>query len=97
MSVLHGFFCSISGLKTNCFRIYISGNCFRDFAIFKDICNENIKYAGAIVARKGKIDPSSIETALTGSGKHSFSIDFMKDYCSEDSGDADLFNVIIAE
>ncbi len=69
----------------------------RIFAIFKDICNENIKYAGAIVARKGKIDPSSIETALTGSGKHSFSIDFMKDYCSEDSGDADLFNVIIAE
>lgn len=64
------------------------------FAIFKDMCNENIKYAGAIKAAKGKIDPSSIETALTGTGKHSFSIDFMKDYCDEN---VDLFSVIVAE
>ncbi len=64
------------------------------FAIFKDVCNENIKYAGAIVANKGKIDPSSIETALTGTGKHSFDIDFMKDYCEDG---ADLFSVIVAE
>lgn len=67
------------------------------FVIFKDLCNENIKYAGAIVAKKGKIDPSSIETTLTGTGKHSFDIDFMKDYCSEDGEDADLFHVIVAE
>ena len=66
------------------------------FAIFKDLCSENLKYAGAIVAKKGKLDPSSIETALTGTGKHSFDIDFMKDYCSEDD-DADLFSVIVAE
>ena len=64
------------------------------FAIFKDICNENIKYAGVIVANKGKIDPSSINTALTSTGKHSFAIDFMKDYCDDD---ADLFSVIISE
>lgn len=64
------------------------------FAIFRDQCNENIKYAGSIVAKKGKIDPSSIETALTSTGKHSFDIDFMKDYCDED---ADLFSVIVAE
>ena len=64
------------------------------FAIFKDVCNENIKYAGAIVANKGKIDPSSIETALTGTGKHSFDIDFMKNYCEDG---ADLFSVIVAE
>lgn len=64
------------------------------FAIFKDMCNENIKYAGSIVAKKGKIDPSSIDTAFTATGKHSFAIDFMKDYCDED---ADLFSVIIAE
>lgn len=64
------------------------------FAIFKDMCNENIKYAGVIKAAKGKIDPSSIETALTGTGKHSFDIDFMKDYCDED---VDLFSVIVAE
>lgn len=64
------------------------------FAVFKDMCNENIKYAGVIKAAKGKIDPSSIETALTGTGKHSFNIDFLKDYCDED---VDLFSVIVAE
>lgn len=64
------------------------------FVIFKDQCNENIKYAGAVVAKKGKIDPSSIDTALTATGKHSFAIDFMKDYCDED---ADLFSVIVAQ
>lgn len=65
------------------------------FAIFRDMCNENIKYAGIVVARKGKIDPSSIETALSSTGKHSFDIDFMKDYCA-DEGDDDLFSVVIA-
>lgn len=64
------------------------------FAIFKDQCNENIKYAGSIVAKKGKIDPTSVDTALTSTGKHSFAIDFMKDYCDEES---DLFSVIVAE
>lgn len=67
------------------------------FAIFRDVCNENIKYAGAIVATKGKIDPSSIETALTGTGKHSFDIDFMKDYCDDSIDGVDLFSVIVAE
>lgn len=64
------------------------------FAIFRDQCNENIKYAGAIVATKGKLDPSSIDTALTATGKHSFAVDFMKDYCDES---ADLFSVVISE
>lgn len=67
------------------------------FAIFKDMCNENIKYAGVIKAAKGKIDPSSIETALTGTGKHSFDIDFMKDYCDDSLDGIDLFSVIVAE
>lgn len=66
------------------------------FAIFRDMCNENVKYAGVVVARKGKIDPSSIETALSSTGKHSFDIDFMKDYCAEDE-DSDLFSVIVAQ
>lgn len=65
------------------------------FAVFRDMCNDNIKYAGVIRAARGRIDPSSIETALTGTGKHSFDIDFLKDYCSGD--DADLFSVIVAE
>lgn len=64
------------------------------FAIFKDQCNENIKYAGTIISKKGKIDPTSIDTALTATGKHSFAIDFMKDYCDED---ADLFSIVVSE
>lgn len=64
------------------------------FAIFRDQCNENIKYAGAVVAKKGKIDPSSVDTTLTATGKHGLAIDFMKDYCDDD---ADLFSVIVAE
>lgn len=67
------------------------------FAIFRDQCNDNIKYAGVIKAAKGKIDPSSIETALTGTGKHSFDIDFMKDYCDDSLDGVDLFSVIVAE
>lgn len=63
------------------------------FAIFKDICNANIKYAGAIVARKGQLDPTSVEVALTSTGKHSFTINFNKDYCDEDE---ELFSVILA-
>ena len=62
-------------------------------AIFRDQCNENIKYAGTIVAVKGKIDPSQIEIALTSTGKHGVDIDFFKDYCDDE---ADLFTIIIA-
>lgn len=64
------------------------------YAIFRDTCNENVKYAGTIVAKKGKLDPSQIDIALTSTGKHAFTVKFMKDYCAED---ADLFSIIIAE
>lgn len=64
------------------------------FAIFRDVCNENIKYAGTIISPKGKIDPSSMDLNLTATGKHGFAIDFMKDYCDPD---ADLFSIILAE
>lgn len=64
------------------------------FALFRDPCNENLKYAGSIVSKRGKIDASSIETALTSTGKHSFAVDFMKEYCSDDEN---LFNVILAK
>lgn len=63
------------------------------YAMFRDKCNENLKVAGVIVAAKGKIDASSVDTSLTATGKHSFAIDFMKDYCDPD---ADLFSVILA-
>lgn len=51
------------------------------------MCNDNIKYAGVIRAARGRIDPSSIETALTATGKHSFDIEFLKDYCSGDDAE----------
>lgn len=65
------------------------------YAIFKDVCNENIKYAGIIKARRGKIDASSLDLTLTSTGKHPFAIDFMSDYCDEIN--KDLFSVIIAQ
>lgn len=64
------------------------------FAIFRDVCNENIKYAGTIISPKGKIDPSSMDLSLTATGKHGFAVDFMKDYCDPD---ADLFSIILSE
>lgn len=64
------------------------------FAIFRDQCNDNVKYAGVIKAEKGKLDPTSVATALTATGKHSFAVDFMKDYCADS---ADLFSVYVAE
>ena len=63
------------------------------FVVFRDKCNDNIKYTGAIVASKGKIDPSAIDVALTSTGKHPFAIDFMKDYCEEE--DTGLFSFIV--
>lgn len=64
------------------------------FVIFRDQCNENIKYAGAIVSKKGKLDASSVDANLTSTGKHGFAIDFANSYCDDD---ADLFSILIAE
>lgn len=64
------------------------------FCIFRDMCNENIKYAGTVVAKKGKLDPTSVQLALNSTGKHPFTVKFNKDFCSEN---ADLFSIIVAE
>lgn len=64
------------------------------FGIFHDKCNPNVKYLGGFVAKKGKIDPSSIEVAFNPTGKHPFAVDFVKDFCDES---ADLFKVFVAE
>lgn len=62
------------------------------FALFRDQCDENKKYAGVIIAEKAKIDPTSIDLSLTSTGKHPFTINFMRDYCTDNS---DLFSIII--
>ena len=63
-------------------------------AIFRDRCNDNLEYAGKIISSRAKMNPESIEVALTTTGKHSFEVNMQKDYCSEDD---ELFSVIIAE
>lgn len=62
------------------------------YCIFKDKCNENIKYAGVIVCEKAKLNPESIELALTTTGKHPFEFKMQKDYCNDEE---ELFRVIV--
>lgn len=64
------------------------------YAIFRDVCNENKVYAGKIICPKAKLDPSSVELALTATGKHPFTFKMFKDYCSVNE---ELFTIIVAE
>lgn len=64
------------------------------YAIFRDKCNDNVKYSGVIVSPKAKLNPEQIELALTSTGKHAFEFQMMRDYCDED---AELFSIIVAE
>ena len=66
------------------------------YAYFRDKCNENVVYSGVILCPKAKLNPESIELALTATGKHAFEMTMMKDYCS-DEGDDELFTIIVAE
>lgn len=64
------------------------------YAYFRDKCNENVVYSGVIVANKAKLNPESVELALTSTGKHPFEMQMMRDYCDDE---AELFSIIIAE
>lgn len=64
------------------------------YAIFRDVCNENVVYSGVIVCPKAKFNPESVELALTSTGKHAFELNMMKDYCEDDG---DLFTIIVNE
>lgn len=64
------------------------------YAYFRDKCNENLKYSGKIIAPKAKINPESIEIALTSTGKHPFEFNILSDYCDEE--DPELFKIIIS-
>lgn len=65
------------------------------YALFRDVCNENIVYSGKIVIPKAKMNPESIEIALTSTGQHSFALQINKDYCAEDGEDV-LFDIIVS-
>lgn len=60
-------------------------------AYFRDKCTEKL-YSGAIICPKAKLNPESIELALTATGKHPFEFTMMKDYCSDDD---ELFSIIV--
>ena len=64
--------------------------------LFRDVCNENTKYAGVIVCPKAKLDPSSAEVPVTATGKHPFTYNMNKEYCAEE-GEDNLFYIVVAE
>lgn len=66
------------------------------YAYFKDVCNENKVYSGKIVCPKAKLNPESVELALTSTGKHAFEFQMMRDYCAEEGAD-ELFSIIVSE
>lgn len=66
------------------------------YAYFKDVCNENLVYSGKIIIPKAKLNPESIELALTSTGKHPFTFTINKDYCAEEGSD-ELFSIIVSE
>lgn len=66
------------------------------YAYFRDVCNENKIYSGKIICPKAKLNPESVELALTSTGKHPFEFVINRDYCSEEGEDT-LFEIILAE
>lgn len=66
------------------------------YAYFRDVCNENKIYSGKIICPKAKLNPESVELALTSTGKHPFEFVINRDYCAEEGQD-ELFEIILAE
>ena len=66
------------------------------YAYFRDKCNENLVYSGKIIIKKAKLNPESIELALTSTGKHAFEMVINKDYCAEE-GEDELFTILVSE
>lgn len=66
------------------------------YAYFRDVCNENKIYSGKIICPKAKLNPESVELALTSTGKHPFSFVINRDYCAEEGEDT-LFEIVLSE
>ena len=66
------------------------------YAYFRDVCNENKIYSGKIICPKAKLNPESVELALTSTGKHPFEFVINRDYCAEEGADT-LFEIILSE
>lgn len=65
------------------------------YAYFRDVCNENKLYSGKIICPKAKLNPESVELALTSTGKHPFEFVINRDYCAEEGEDT-LFEIVLA-
>ena len=63
------------------------------YAYFKDKCTEKT-YSGKVICPKAKLNPESIELALTSTGKHPFEFTMMKDYCDEINDE--LFSIVVS-
>lgn len=63
-------------------------------AIFHELCNTNIVYAGIIRCPRAQIDPSSTEINLSPDGKHAASYILQRDYCDDEGV---LFDILISE
>lgn len=63
------------------------------YVIFKDVCTEEL-ISGKVVCNKCKLDPSSVEIALTATGKHPFTFQIQKDFCSTEN---ELFRFIVSD
>ena len=66
------------------------------YAYFRDVCNENKVYSGKIICPKAKLNPESVELALTSTGKHPFEFVINRDYCAEEGEDT-LFEIVLSE
>ncbi len=66
------------------------------YAYFRDVCNENKIYSGKIICPKAKLNPESVELALTSTGKHPFEFVINRDYCAEEGEDT-LFEIVLSE
>ena len=63
------------------------------YVIFRDVCTEEL-IAGKILCKKCKLDPSSVELALTATGKHPFTFKIQKDFCGSED---ELFTIIVSD
>lgn len=64
----------------------------RIYFVAHDKCNINDIYTGVIIAKRGEIDPSSIEMGINAEGGQPVTINFNKAYCDDDE---ELFSIIL--
>lgn len=62
-------------------------------ALFRDKCTDKT-ILGSIICPKAKLSAESVDLNLTPTGKHPFTYDMMKDYCSEDD---ELFEIVLSK